>query len=121
MDKILVEGNGREFANATMKVVIKKAQEPPMTTSIKAVLVECAWSATRTKNTYLRAKFDSMVGRKRSKKALLIIGHMIFCVIYKILENQVPYQGFDVETFKKARIDKRVAYLQKELNLLGVA
>jgi transposase len=88
---------------------------------LKPVLVECAWAATRTKGTYLRAKFESMIGRKGSKKALLIVGHKILCAIYHILENQVPYQGFDVEEFEKARKGKRVAYLQKELKLLGVA
>lgn len=62
-----------------------------------------------------------MVGRKGSKKALLIIGHKILCAVYHILKDQVPYQGFDAEKFEKERIGKRVAYLQKELKQLGVA
>lgn len=85
---------------------------------MKPVLVECAWAATRTKNTYLRAKFDSMIGRKGSKKALLIVGHKILCAIYHILKDQVPYLGFDAAEFEKTRKAKRVAYLQKELKLL---
>ena len=69
----------------------------------------------------MRAKYDSMIGRKGSKKALLIVGHKILCAVYHILKNQVPYLGFDAEEFEKARKGKRVAYLQKELKLLGVA
>ncbi len=31
---------------------------------LKSLLVEAAWAATRTKGTYLRAKYDSMAARK---------------------------------------------------------
>lgn len=84
-------------------------------------MVECAWAATRTKGTYYRAKFDSMIGRKGSKKALLIVGHKILCAVYHILKERVAYKSFSVEEFEKARKEKRVAYLKKELKTLGVA
>lgn len=58
---------------------------------LKAVLVEAAWAATRTKGTYLRAKYESMVPRKGRKKALLIVGHKILCAVYHILNTHMPY------------------------------
>lgn len=88
---------------------------------MKAILVECAWAATRTKGTYLRAKYESMIGRKGKKKALLIVGHKILCAIYHILKDKEEYKGFDVEKFEQRRQQKRIAYLQKELRELGVA
>lgn len=88
---------------------------------MKAILVECAWAASRTKGTYLRAKYESMIGRKGKKKALLIVGHKILCAVFHILKNKEPYQAFDVEKFEQRRKGKRVAYLQKELKELGVA
>ncbi len=84
-------------------------------------MVQCAWAATRTKNTYLRAKYESVIGRKGKKKALLIVGHKILCAAYHILKNEVAYKSFDVEKFEERRKGKRIAYLQKELKELGVA
>lgn len=87
---------------------------------MKAILVEAGWAATRTKGTYLRAKYESMVSRKGRKKALLIVGHKILCAVYHILSTHMPYQAFDVEEFEKMRNQRRITYLQKELKDLGV-
>ncbi len=82
--------------------------------------MEGAWAATRTKGTYLRAKYESMVSRKGRKKALLIVGHKILCAVYHILTTRQPYQAFDVVEFEKMRNQRRITYLQKELKELGV-
>jgi hypothetical protein len=83
--------------------------------------VEAAWAATRTKGTYLRAKYESMVPRKGRKRALLIVGHKILCAVYHILNTHLPYQAFDVEAFEKMRHQRRITYLQNELRELGVS
>jgi transposase len=82
--------------------------------------VECAWAASRTKGTYLRANYESMIGRKGKKKTLLIVGHNILCAVFHILKNKEDYKGFDVETFEERRQQRPIAYLQKELKELGV-
>ena len=81
--------------------------------------MEGAWAATRTKGTYLRAKYESMVSRKGRKKALLIVGHKILCAVYHILSCRQPYKAFDVVEFEKMRNQRRITYLQKELKELG--
>jgi transposase len=87
---------------------------------LKSLLVEAAWAATRTKGTYLRAKYNSMAVRKGRKKALLIIGHKILNAVYIILTNQQPYQAFSVEEFETRRNQTRIKHLQKELKELGI-
>lgn len=87
---------------------------------LKSILVEAAWAATRTKGTYLKAKYDSMVGRKGKKKALLIVGHKILCAVYHILTTRLSYQGFSVSEFEARRNQKRLSYLQNELKELGI-
>jgi transposase len=84
-------------------------------------LVQCAWAATRTKNTYLRAKYDSVIGKKGKKKALIIIGHKILCAIYRILTTQQPYQDLGYEYLQNQQKTKRIAYLKGQLNILGEA
>lgn len=88
---------------------------------LKSILVEAGWAATRTKGTYLKAKYESMISRKGKKKALLIVGHKILCTVYHILANRVPYKAFDVAEFEKRRSERRIGYLQKELRELGVS
>jgi transposase len=87
---------------------------------LKSILAEAGWAATRTKGTYLRAKYDSMVGRKGKKKALLVLGHKILCASYHILSTLQPYESFSVETFEARRNQRRITYLQRELQELGV-
>jgi len=87
---------------------------------LKSILVEAAWSATRTIGTYLRAMYNSMIGRKGKKRALLIVGHKILNAAYFILTTRQPYQAFSVEEFEKRRNQTRIAHLQHELNELGV-
>jgi transposase len=87
---------------------------------LKSLLVEAAWAATRTKGTYLRAKYDSMAARKGRKKALLIIGHKILNAVYIILTSQQPYQAFSVEEFEIRRSQTRIKYLKNELKELGI-
>jgi len=55
------------------------------------------------------------------KKALLVIGHKILCVIYLILKTRQPFKEFGVEQFERQRKEKRVAHLKRELKELGIA
>jgi transposase len=87
---------------------------------LKSLLVEAAWAATRTKGTYLRAKYDSMAARKGRKKALLIIGHKILNAVYIILTSRQSYEAYSVEEFEKQRSQTRIKYLKNELKELGI-
>ncbi len=87
---------------------------------LKSLLVEAAWAATRTKGTYLRAKYDSMAARKGRKKALLIIGHKILNAVYIILTTRQSYQAYSVEEFEKQRNQTRIKHLKNELKELGI-
>jgi transposase len=87
---------------------------------LKSLLVEAAWAATRTKGTYLRAKYDSMAARKGRKKALLIIGHKILNAVYIILTTKQSYNAYSVEEFEKQRSQTRIRHLKNELKELGV-
>jgi transposase len=59
---------------------------------IRALLVQLAWAASRTKKTYLSNKYKSLVGRRGKKKAIIAIGHKILIAVYFILRDKVSYQ-----------------------------
>ena len=88
--------------------------------TLKALLVQCAWAATRTKGTYLRSKYDSLVGRRGKKRALIAIGHKILVATYFILKDKVAYKELGAEylqELKKGKQIKRHIQLLKELGV----
>jgi hypothetical protein len=82
-------------------------------------LAECAWAATRTKNTYLKSKYYSLVGRRGKKRALIAISHKILAISYHILKNKVPYKELGVSYLDERKKDKLTRNYKKRLAKLG--
>ena len=82
-------------------------------------MIELAWGATRTKGTYFRVKYESMVGRRGKKKALLAIGHKILVASYHIIKDQVPYHELGANYLLERRKNNRIDYLKRQLKELG--
>jgi hypothetical protein len=82
--------------------------------------VQCAWAASRTKGTYLRSKYDSLVLRRGKKRALIAVGHKILIAAYYILQDKVPYKELGGEFLTNRKKSKKVGYLLKQLRDLGV-
>lgn len=82
---------------------------------LKTALVEAAWAASHTKDTYLNRKFVSLVSRRGPKKALVAVGHKILIASYHILKTRQPYQEPDDTTFREKR---KQAFIKKSLERL---
>ena len=82
-------------------------------------MVQCGWAATRTKHTYLRSKYDSLVGRRGKKRALIAVGHKILIASYFILRDKVPYKELGEEFLQDKKKDKQVNYYLNQLKGLG--
>lgn len=50
-------------------------------------LVEAAWAASRTKNTYLSAQFHRLRGRRGAKRAAVAVAHSILIIVYHFLQD----------------------------------
>ena len=87
---------------------------------MKAVLVEAGWAASRTKNTYLRRKYDSLVGRRGKKRALIALGHKILCASYFIIKNKECYKELGAEYLESKRTKNQVQSYLAKLKNLGV-
>jgi len=87
---------------------------------LKTLLVECAWAATRTKGTYLRSKYDSLVVRRGKKRALVAIGHKILTAAYFILKEKEPYKELGAEYLQSRNKNKKVNRYLKYLKEMGV-
>jgi len=87
---------------------------------LRPILVQCAWAASRTKGTYLRSKYDSLVFRRGKKRALIAVGHKILIAAYYILRDKVPYKELGKEFLDNRKKDRKVTNLLKQLKDLGV-
>ena len=87
---------------------------------LRAALIEAAWAASRTKNTYLSAQYRRFVKRMGKKKALVAVGHSILVIAYHLLTNKRTYQELGGDYFDKRYAEKRRTRLIKQLQSLGL-
>lgn len=85
---------------------------------LRTYLVQMAWSATRTKNTYLSTKYKSLAGRRGKKRAIIAIGHKILIAAYFIMKNKVGYNELGEEYLNNFRKDKLIKYYKNQLQKL---
>jgi transposase len=87
---------------------------------LRTALIEAAWAASRTKNTYLSAQYRRLVKRMGKKKALVAVGHSILVIAYHVLNKKHTYQELGGDYFDKRYAEKRRTRLIKQLQSLGL-
>ena len=87
---------------------------------MKSILTQFAWAASRTKNTYLRSKYDSLVGRRGKKRALVAIGHKILIAAYFILKDKTAYRELGGQYLDSRKKDRQIQRYMDKLRELGV-
>ena len=97
----------------------KKVARQPTAIKTEAILTQCAWVATKMKNTYLSAKYYSLVGRRGKKRALIAVGHKILIMAYQILKTGIPYKELGHDYLSRRKEDKIVKGHIKRLKDLG--
>lgn len=86
---------------------------------LRAVLSGAAWSASRTKGTYLAAQYRRHAKRIGKKRAIIAVGHSILTMAYYIMKNIVPYKEWGGDYFDKPNFDRLKSYYLKRLESLG--
>ncbi len=88
---------------------------------LRDILVECAWAASHSRNTYLSAQFWRLARRIGKKKAALAVGHSILVITWHLLTNNADYDDLGGDYFTR-RIDntpRRRDRLITELENMG--
>lgn len=86
---------------------------------LKALLVQCAWAATRTKGTYFSSRYSSLVIRRGKKRALIALGHKSLCSVYHVLSKQEPYKELGAEFLEQRKLNNRISNINRQLKELG--
>jgi transposase len=88
---------------------------------LQSILFEAAFGATRTKGSFLRAKYYRLKARRGHMRAMMAIAHRILVAVYAIIIRGEVYQELG-EAHLDARDKNRVLkQLSKRLRALGFA
>jgi transposase len=88
---------------------------------LKTTLVQCAWAASRTKQSYLQAQYLRLRSRRGAKKAICAVAASILTAAYHMLKNGTLYQDLGANHFDNRAKGKQVLRLVNRLQNLGFA
>jgi hypothetical protein len=86
---------------------------------LKAALVQAAWAASRSKKTYLAARFRRLVARRGHKRALVATGHSLLKLIYQVLKEGKSFQELGADYFDRLQAERLTRRLVHRLERLG--
>lgn len=86
---------------------------------LRGALVEAAWAASHTKNTYLGAYYRRLASRRGRKRALVALGHAILLIVYHILKDKTTYQDLGPDYFERKNKEASVQRIVRRLEAWG--
>ena len=72
--------------------------------ALRSALCEAAWSAVRTRDTYLAAqfrRFSRRMGKHNEGKAIFAVAHTMVVIIWHVLADNVDYQDLGGDYFER--------------------
>jgi transposase len=87
---------------------------------LKAVLVQAAWAGSRKRESYLRAQFLRLKGRRGAKKAIMAVAASMLTAAYYMLRDGVEYRDLGAGHFDQRDRIKVANRLIRRLEELGL-
>jgi transposase len=86
---------------------------------LKTMLVQCAWSAVKKKDSYHKAQFNRLKSRRGPKKAICAVAASMLTAIYHMLKDGVEHHDLGADHFDRRTADFKASPLVAQLNKLG--
>jgi transposase len=86
---------------------------------LKTMLVQCAWAAKRKKNSYYKALFNRLRGKRGPKVAICAVAASLLTAIYHMLKDGTVHQDLGISHFEERSIEIRTRRLVGQLSKLG--
>ena len=87
---------------------------------LKTTLVQAAWGAARTQDSYFHAQFARLTSRRGPKKAIMAVAASMVTAIYYMLRNGVEFEDLGAQHFVHHDKDQITKRLLRRLHDLGV-
>lgn len=86
---------------------------------LKVVMTQVAWAISRTKDTYLGAKYRALAPRRGKKRAIMAIARKALVICYYMLKGNVPFHELGVDFLDNLEPGRKATYYAKRLEELG--
>lgn len=86
---------------------------------LKGTLNQCAWAASRKKDSYFAAQHRRIASRRGVKRATMAVAHSQLCVCFELLKHGQAYQDLGRDYFERHDEDRMKGQLIKRLEKLG--
>lgn len=83
--------------------------------------MQCAWAATRAKDSYYRAQFYRLRSRRGPQKAICAVAASLLTAIYHMLKSGAPHRDLGADYFDRRSPAARAKRLVAQLAKLGFA
>ena len=97
----------------------RKRRITPGNRWLKRTLVQAAWAATHTKNSYLASQYRRLAARRGKKRALVAVGHSILVILYYLLKEGRHYADLGNDFFDRLEPQRLTRYYVNRLQHLG--
>jgi len=87
---------------------------------LKTTLVQAAWGAARTKNSYFHAQFARLKSRRGPKKAIMAVAASMLTAVFHMLRDGVEFHDLGAQHFAHHDKDQITKRLLRRLRDLGV-
>jgi transposase len=84
----------------------------------RQTLVECAWSATRKKDSEPKRFYEGLKHRLKHKPALVATAHLLTLNVYHVLATGKPYAATPHAEFTSAKVQKLVRHHTRRIKRL---
>jgi transposase len=81
---------------------------------LRAVLVQIAWAACRTKGSFFKEKFNRLAIRMPRKKALVAISRKMAVIIWNVLKERKVFDPNKLPVYDPQKLNAKLVYHQKE-------
>jgi transposase len=86
--------------------------------ALSSVMVQAAWSAVRTKDTFLKSRYHRLAARRGKKRAIVAVAHSMLVSAWHMLTDQQSYHELGGDYFDERRKEAKVSYSVRRLEKL---
>jgi transposase len=86
---------------------------------LREALVQAAWAASRSKDTYLASQFRRLSARRGGKRAAVAVSHTLLVMVYHVLSRGTEYEELGADYLDKLAPERLTRQLVKRLERLG--
>lgn len=86
---------------------------------LRSMLVVCAHSAVKCKNSYFYAQFQRIRTHRGNKRAYVAVAHSMLIAIYHILKDGVAFKDLGADYYNQFNKERKINSYLKKLKALG--